>query len=195
MQGQWDSPLTARGREQARVSAALLARLGVDRICASPLGRVRETLAIFEETMAAPIIFDDRLKEWSAGLWSGECYADLPDKWPQEFAAWKADRYHCRSPEGENFADLIERARSFFHDHPIGPGTRAAIVAHGFLNRALAAVLLSLTPEQMLAIRQVNNAIVRVVMDHGVYTVDHFVGEDGPYAGLPGEVAQTAESA
>ena len=52
MQGQLDSALTARGREHASSSGRLLARLGVDAMFASPLGRVRETLALVAEHVA-----------------------------------------------------------------------------------------------------------------------------------------------
>ena len=48
MQGQLDSRLTPLGREHALGSARLLARLGVDTAFASPLGRVRETVAIIQ---------------------------------------------------------------------------------------------------------------------------------------------------
>lgn len=66
MQGQLDSPLTSLGRQHARTSGRLLARLGVDTVFASPLGRVRETLAILSEHVTVTSAFDDRLKEWSA---------------------------------------------------------------------------------------------------------------------------------
>jgi broad specificity phosphatase PhoE len=105
MQGQLDSPLTVLGRRHARTSATLLARLGVDAIFASPLGRVRETVAIIGERVPLPVTFDDRLKEWSAGLWSGELHADLKHKWPTEWARWDADRYTYRPPGAENLFD------------------------------------------------------------------------------------------
>ncbi len=151
MQGQLDSRLTALGREHAKGSARLLARLGVDSVIASPLGRVRETIAIMMAEVSLTAVFDDRLKEWSAGDWSGELYAEIGDKWPAEWAEWKADRYNARSPGGENFVDLADRARNFLADVPAGPDERIAIVAHGFINRALAGTLLSLSPDSVSA--------------------------------------------
>ena len=112
MQGRLDSGLTPLGREHAKCSGQLLARLGVDAIFASPLGRVRETLAIAAQDLPLPVVFDDRLEEWSGGGWSGEFHADLPVKWPVEWAAWVTDRYHCRSPGGENFVEP-RRSRAF----------------------------------------------------------------------------------
>lgn len=195
MQGQLDSVLTSRGREQAAASGRLLARLGVDTLFASPLGRVRETLDIMRDDMPMAPVFDDRLKEWSSGAWSGERHAEAEAKWPVEWAAWKADRYNYRSPGGENFIDLVDRARAFFADRLTAPGNRTAIVAHGFINRALAAVLLSLHPEELMRIRQGNDTILRVVDEHGRRSVDHFVAGEGPFPGLPVETGQPAESA
>ena len=128
MQGQLDSRLTPRGREHATGAARLLARLGVDSVMASPLGRVRETIAIMMAELSLTAVFDDRLKEWSAGAWSGELYADIGDKWPAEWAAWEADRYNARSPGGENFVDLVDRARAFLADVPVGPSDNDTII-------------------------------------------------------------------
>ena len=192
MQGQWDSSLTPLGREHARNSARLLARMGIDALFASPLGRVRETIAIVQEELSGSghtppaVVFDDRLKEWSAGIWQGELHADLAGKWPDEVAAWHADRYAYRPPGGENFGDLVDRASGFLTDLAAIPGSNVAIVAHGFLNRALAAVLLSLPPEEMLRIHQTNDTVIRIVTAGGTREADHFVGGDGPRPGLPG---------
>jgi broad specificity phosphatase PhoE len=186
MQGQLDSPLTLLGREHARASGRLLAVLGVDAMFASPLGRVRETMAIIEEAVPLPVTFDDRLKEWSAGIWSGEFHSDLRHKWPEHWAEWDADRYTYRPPGAENLFDLTERARAFFDDIRHLPAARIAIVAHGFMNRALAGVLLSLSPREMLAIRQANDTVIRITTGEGAPAVDHFVHGAGPRAGLPG---------
>jgi broad specificity phosphatase PhoE len=185
MQGQLDSPLTALGRDHARTSGRLLARLGVDAMFASPLGRVRETLAIVSEHVNVTPVFDHRLMEWSAGAWSGELYSDLPRLWPDEWAAWTADRYNQRSPGGENFADLAARARSFVEAANGPAGERVAVLAHGFFNRALAEVLLGLSPVETMQIRQANDVVIRIVVTHGVASVDHFVGDARPVTGLP----------
>jgi len=185
MQGQLDSPLTPLGREHALGSARLLARLGVDIAFASPLGRVRETVAIIQAELRLPVTFDDRLKEWSAGDWSGALHAEIPRRWPAEWAAWDADRYTSRSPGGENFEDLLARASAFVADVDPAPGARVAVIAHGFLNRALAGVLLSLAPVETLDIRQSNDTVIRIVERPDGHAVDYFAGGNGPLSGLP----------
>ena len=187
MQGQRDSGLTTLGCEQAGRTAELLTRLGVDRVYASPLGRVRQTVDILNARAALPVQFDDRLKEWSAGIWSGERYADVRERWPADWEAWQADRLHHAPPGGENFLDLIARARAFLGDvaPAIAPGQRVALVAHGFLNRALATVLLDRPVEEMLNISQDNDTLIRIVEQDAAAIADYFEGGVGPIAGLP----------
>ena|ERR1700733_577247 len=186
MQGQQDSALTPRGVDQARATATLLAQLGTDRLYASPLGRVRATIALINEQLALPVRFDDRLKEWSAGDWSGERYADIRLKWPIEWAAWEADRVTYASPGGENFRDLADRAQAFLADVALEPGgLRRAIVAHGFINRAIVGVLLSQSPADTLRIQQDNGTIIRIVADDDRVVADHFAGSLEPIPGLP----------
>ncbi|MEP7210755.1 MAG: histidine phosphatase family protein, partial [Alphaproteobacteria bacterium] len=135
------------------------------------------------------------LKEWSSGDWSGFLYADIAKKWPAEFAAWEADRYGVRAPGGENFVDLSARAESFFAEFEGAPYQRIAIVAHGFINRALAAHLMRLSPPDMMAIRQGNDVIFRIRTGDGAPVADHFIGGEGPFAGFPREMPRPQESA
>ena len=70
----------------------------------------------------------------------------------------------------------------------MAPGARVAIIAHGFLNRALAGVLLSLPTADTLQIRQANDTVIRIVETvegPGARVVDHFNSGQGPMPGLP----------
>ncbi len=109
-------------------------------------------------------------------------------------AAWAADRHTVRSPGGENFADLRARGEVFFADVASLPHRRIAIVAHGFMNRALAACLLGLTATETLALRQGNDVIFRIRTDSAEPTVDHFQGGEGPFPGLTGEQPHRPEA-
>ena len=195
MQGQFESTLNPLGRTQAVRSGETLARLGVDQVYASPLLRVRQTLAEIAIHLPFAPVFDDRLKEWSSGDWSGCLYAEIAKRWPAEFAAWDADRYSVRPPGGENFIDLERRAESFFSDVETSRHPRIAIVAHGFINRALAGQLMGLSPLELMAIRQGNDAIFRIRTGQGAPTAEHFIGGAGPFSGLPGEMRGQRESA
>ena len=64
------------------------------------------------------------------------------------------------------------------------PGDRIAVIAHGFFNRALASVLLNLSPAETMRIRQANDIVIRVTTDAAA-PVDHFINGQGPVPGLP----------
>lgn len=185
MQGQWDSRLSGNGRTHARQTGLFLSGVIVDAVYSSPLGRVKETLSVARAHFDFPAVEDDRLKEWSSGEWSGYLYKEIQQTWPDEFALWKADMLNVRPRGGENFHDLLQRGRSFLGDLEARPETNVAIVAHGFINRALAAILLNLGVEDMLRLRQTNDAIFRICVGNAGAEAHHFIAGEGPFAGLP----------
>ncbi|MFC6198671.1 histidine phosphatase family protein [Ponticaulis profundi] len=187
MQGQWESNLNENGKRHADENGRWLKDLGIGHIWASPQSRVRQTAEIISQHMplAANPTFDDRLKEWSSGDWSGELYADLAVKRPEEWAAWEADRYGYRPPNGENFVDLEERADSFFADSVSNPEPTVAVFAHGFIIRVMVGRLAGLSVEEVLAVKQTNQTVIRVQQRDGQCRIDHFVAGVGPFEGLP----------
>lgn len=187
MQGQWDSRLSEAGKRHADESGRFLSKRGIDAVYASPLGRVQQTAAIIRPHLDIAPALDDRLMEWSSGDWSGQLYADIAATQADAFNAWQGDMLNVRSPNGENFHDLMDRAGAFLADIADTPARTIAIVAHGFINRALACRLLDYPPADMLAIRQGNNVIIRVASEATRAYASHFVAGKGPYDGLPTE--------
>ncbi len=185
MQGQWDSRLNEAGRRHADESGQFLATRGVQAIYASPLGRVQETAAIIRPHLDIAPVLDDRLMEWSGGDWSGQLYADLAATQTDVFAAWQADMLNVRSPNGENFHDLMDRAGAFIAEMEQTPAHTIAIIAHGFINRALACRLLRSDARETLTIRQANNVIMEITTGGPGAGARHYVAGKGPYDGLP----------
>lgn len=186
MQGRHDSPLTAHGRRQAETNGRFLARQSITRMYASPLGRVRSTVDIMHPHIGASIQFDERLTEWDSGEWSSHLYTELSWRWPEAFAEWEADRFNIRPPNGENYPDMLVRARSVLSAIDRDPAPNIAIVSHGMIARALLAALLDIEPDNVLRIRQRNDIIIRVTMDPKP-TAEHFIAGKGPRRFLPME--------
>ena len=109
MQGQWNSDLNELGRSQADRNGQFLASQKIDHLIASPLGRTQETAEIINSYLKLDIALDKRIMEWDCGDWSGESRDEVKTKWPEEYAAWQADRYHYRGPNCENYPDMIAR--------------------------------------------------------------------------------------
>lgn len=119
IQGSQDSPLTARGREQATAQADILARevpqmWQLARYC-SPLRRARDTARIALDGLV-PVI-DRRLREVDFGAWEGLTPAERGARDPQLVAGCAGDLDLCRSaPGGEGLIGLETRLRGFLAD-------------------------------------------------------------------------------
>ena len=185
MQGQWNSDLSDLGKRQANENGALLNTLGIEAMVASPLDRTRQTADIIDQHLNIGYSTDDRLKEWHCGDWSGELWADLPNKWPEEFASWQADQFNYRPPAAENYPDMIQRATLFLSEFVMNGFNKTAIVSHGVIGRAMIGTLLSLSPEEMLAFAQPNDTIISVSGTEGAYRAQHFIEGKGFVDGLP----------
>lgn len=183
-QGQWDSDLTEIGRRQAEAHGRLLAGLGLDAMFASPLGRARQTAELIRGHVHLPVRYDDRLKEWDCGDWSGHLRSEVESRWSDEWEALVADRFHYRGPGCENYPDMFERARPFLDELLVSDVTAAAVVSHGMIGKVMISVLLSLEEEDTLAVYQANDVVFRVTFDASGAVAHHFQAGEGPMPGL-----------
>ncbi|XOV86319.1 MAG: histidine phosphatase family protein [Pseudomonadota bacterium] len=184
MQGQWNSDLNERGRRQAEVNGQLLARLEIDALFASPLDRTRQTADIINRFLDLPITFDARLMEWDCGDWSGHLYAEVAEKWPNEWAALQADRFHFRGPACENYPDMIARAAPLLESIVSMTESNIAIVSHGMIGKAMISHLMGLDPTTTLALDQDNDLIMALLLQEDGWAAVHYKGGVGPFEGL-----------
>jgi probable phosphoglycerate mutase len=128
-QGTTDVRLNDTGRQQARDSAALLARQGITQIFASPLSRAAETARLVAATLGVTITTDPDLREASFGVQEG-----LPmGTWYDD---WVTGTY---TPVGADiFATLRRRAVTAVNRAVTTPGP-ILIIAHGAFFRAVRA--------------------------------------------------------
>lgn len=183
MQGQWNADLNETGRAQAAGHGRLMEACRPEVIWCSPLDRTRQTAEIVNARLALPICYDDRLMEWNCGDWSGEMYADLPDKWPDEWAAWQADPFRNRAPGGEHYGDMFDRARPFLDELLDTPHRTIAIVSHGMIGKVMVAALTGLGEAEVLSVHQHNDVVFRVTLS-GSAEVHHYKAGEGPLDGL-----------
>jgi glucosyl-3-phosphoglycerate phosphatase len=109
LQGQSDIALDEVGREQAAKAARLLAALHPHVIVASDLARAADTANALAALVKLPVTLDKGLRETYVGSWQGLTDAEIKAKFPQEEAAWRADR-STRRGGGEIEADVVARA-------------------------------------------------------------------------------------
>lgn len=139
-QGVFDSPLTEKGRAQARAVGDLLRDIGVTprthRFFVSPQGRARETARIVLGAEAEATT-DDRLSEIGVGDWAGKRREEIISAAGLPPGAGFLDHYRV-APGGEPFEALFARVEAFLRDLD----GQAVVVTHGITSRFLRAAAL-----------------------------------------------------
>jgi broad specificity phosphatase PhoE len=128
MAGSLDSPLTAKGRDQAKAARDVVAHLEVKPVAVfhSHLSRAKDTAHIINEAIGAPMFEDPDLAEIHAGEWEGEKYdacRHFLDDWAQAPGGETPDQFFERVKRGK------AKALAKFNE-PI------LIVCHGGVMRA-----------------------------------------------------------
>jgi broad specificity phosphatase PhoE len=156
LQGQLDTPLNARGREQARaVGGTLRSLVGaeIDRLdqaqafFASPLERTRETMEIARAAMGLEpkrYQVDAVLKELSFGVWEGLTWSEIEIKDPKDLRARRKDRWDFAPRGGESYAMLADRLRPWLDSL----NKHAFVISHGGVARVLMALLAGVPAEK-----------------------------------------------
>ncbi|MEO8246056.1 MAG: histidine phosphatase family protein [Chloroflexota bacterium] len=150
-----DMPLSDAGAQLAeRLAVALaaeLAELPHDnlRLVTSPAQRCRSTIAPVARTLAVEaerIEVEPGLLEIDYGAWDGLSAEECHARDPQLRAAWEADPYATRCPDGESGADVAARALPLVHALAAWAAEDRArcgvVVAHNHVNRLVLTDLL-----------------------------------------------------
>lgn len=111
--GQTDIPLAEQGIayiSQKTLPLLLALQLEQPRIIASPLRRAMQTAEILDNKLGVGITQEPALKEINMGKWDGLPFSDIKKHWPEAYEQRGADFVHFRTPMGESFLDVQQRA-------------------------------------------------------------------------------------
>jgi len=157
-----DSPLTARGREQARANGRLLKEIAGDLsgfdFYASSLHRTCATMELLREAAGLPPTgyrADHRLMEMHCGDQIWLRWDEIP---AENHAAYRADPWNLARPGGENHAAVFRRVGALLATLK----RDAVIVTHQIPARLIRGHYLGLTPEQMVGYEQPHAGITRL---------------------------------
>lgn len=141
--GARDVELSPRGHEQAAALAAYLAERPMDAVYASPMRRVRQTLAPWQVHRPEPAVILPGLSEVDMGVWTGLNNAEVEARFHEPATNWleQIQRGAVAGAEtGERFRARVEPCvRRMLEDHA---GQRVAVVCHGGVIRMILALLL-----------------------------------------------------
>jgi broad specificity phosphatase PhoE len=172
-QGQTDTPLNERGREQARALAAEVAGNGIAAVYASDLARARETAAIVADRLRVPLHVDSRLRELHFGGWEGLTTPEIEERYPNEIARWRADDGSNAFAGGEAYTEMGERVVAALKEIVAAhPSEDVLVVLHGGPIRGLLAHAAGVTygDQRRLRAQLANCDVVRVAVQEGIFT-------------------------
>jgi broad specificity phosphatase PhoE len=160
-QGWSDSPLTARGIAQAAAIGHCLRTLpeaAAAAIVASPLGRARHTAEIIAEVLryAAPLRFDDRLREISLGPLDGLGRREIRALMGTAFVEFE---WYFQTAGGQTYDDFAGNIAAWLRD--IGDAPVIA-VCHGVVTRVLRGLYAGLPRAEALCLPVPQDRIFRL---------------------------------
>lgn len=138
-----NSPLTSKGRKQAQYLAERALHLSFKTIIASPLTRAKETAEIIKKKVKKPLefsnLFVERIKptEIMGKLYTNKKAKQLYIKWMESFFT-----LGFRAKDGENFDDIIIRAKQALKYLAKRPEKELLVVTHGFFLRTIIALVI-----------------------------------------------------
>lgn len=177
-QGGIDVPLNETGREQARQVAGFLKEVPIDFAISSPMSRPRETAELILQPHAdVPLKVMDGLREISHGQWEGKLETEIEQQFPGELHRWREHPAEVQMPQGENLAQVWERAIAAWEGlvaaakaDPAEPKV-GLVVGHDATNKAILCHVAGAGPEQFWSFKQGNGA---------VSIIDYPVGDGTP---------------
>lgn len=130
-QGSTDLPLDTVGQAQAERAVQAFSDVPLDVVITSPLRRAAEIADRIAAGHSLYPVVDDRLREFSFGIFEGLTFAEAQQKYPQQFTAWLED-YEQPPDHGEKLTELYARTRLFLQELQQNYfGKRVLVVSHG----------------------------------------------------------------
>ncbi|MCF2050813.1 2,3-diphosphoglycerate-dependent phosphoglycerate mutase GpmB, partial [Escherichia coli] len=178
IQGQSDSPLTAKGEQQAMQVATRAKELGITHIISSDLGRTRRTAEIIAQACGCDIIFDSRLRELNMGVLEKRHIDSLTEEeenWRRQLVNGTVDG---RIPEGESMQELSDRVNAALEScRDLPQGSRPLLVSHGIALGCLVSTILGLPAWAERRLRLRNCSISRVDYQESLWLASGWVVE------------------
>ena len=178
IQGQSDSPLTAKGEQQAVQVGDRVRTYGITHVIASDLGRTQRTAEIIADACGCGVTLDARLRELDMGILE-QRHLDSLSAQEEEWRRLVVNGTpNGRIPEGESMQELSERMHAGLAACLNLPaGSRPLLVSHGIALGCLVSTILGLPAHAERRLRLRNCSISRVDYQESLWLAPGWVVE------------------
>lgn len=146
-QGHLDSALTPAGARQAEAIAETLSKEKFSALYTSDLGRAFTTAEVIAAKCSHKVTTDERLRERNLGIFQTLTMAEVEERYPEEYRAFRSGDPDYEIPSGESARQRYDRAVACADDiAKRHAGQRVVVVTHGgildsYFRRALCIAL------------------------------------------------------
>lgn len=167
-QGQSESELNEKGREQAASICPELEALDISAIYCSTSKRTRQTMEIAARNLSSQPNFRDDLREIMLGSWETRLWQELDQEWPEQVDDFRHHPQRFQLDGAETYAQLQQRGMSAIEqiierESASGENRNILVVSHGALIKATLAGFAQVELSQLTAQRSLENCSRSVI--------------------------------
>ena len=159
------------GRQQIRDMAEALRSVRFEAVYSSPLQRCLDTARAVVKGRGMAVETRNGLMEIALGDWEDMTVDMVRKRFPGEYERRGRNMADYRTPGGESFRDVQERALSVLDEIDRKHAGEVLIVAHGGVNRAVLCAMLGKNLSGIFDIAQDYCHLNRIRHDNGVWSV------------------------
>ena len=159
IQGQTDTELNEKGRQQAdKLAGELVRGYQIKKIYASGKARAWETANIIGRELGIKPKRKEGLEEISFGKWEGYTWKQVKETFPEEYLVWQKNRRYQVTPMGESYQQLLVRLLPALDDIIQEGGEDTLAVTHSAVIMTLMSYLYDTPFEDMARNYRTGNA-------------------------------------
>lgn len=170
--GNFNSPLSPLGKQQAHATAAYIAdTYTVDAVLSSDLDRAKYTGQAVADRVGLPLVTDKRLREIDAGEWEGKTFDALTADYVDTYRVWCTDIGNAVCPGGEAVAQTQARFIGALADIAAKhDGQTVVIATHACVLRTAQCLAEGKPLSEMKNLSWVSNAsVTTITVEDGVF--------------------------
>ena len=170
--GLTDIPLSREGIGQAAKLKSYFTDKDIKAIYSSPLERAKKTAEIIADNKIK-VEIKDNFSELNMGKWDGMTFAEIKEKYPEEYAERGKNFENYVVEGGESMSMCRDRALAELRDIINNSRGNTIIVAHAGVNRLIISELTGISIKESFLFQRKYGSIIKLKYDGNIIKADN----------------------
>ncbi|NLK64694.1 MAG: histidine phosphatase family protein, partial [Tissierellia bacterium] len=170
--GLTDIPLSREGIGQAAKLKSYFSDKNIKAIYSSPLERAKKTAEIIADNKIK-VEIKDNFSELNMGKWDGMTFAEIKEKYPEEYAERGKNFENYVVEGGESMSMCRDRALAELRDIINNSRGNTIIVAHAGVNRLIISELTGISIKESFLFQRKYGSIIKLKYDGNIIKADN----------------------